>query len=200
VYQEFDTNHAVNVSDDDQMFKYINTWREAVNEEILDMNVKNEEVANNQVVQADIHQAELSNQTPLNVNVDIQADHSNPMKIMEQHRDLLSIAQIPKLEIMTFNGEPLKYWPFIRSFENAVDKLLVDDSAELYRLIQYCTGKALKVISCCLLMDPVTGFDKAKNLLKERFGYDFVIAEAYIPKVVSSKHRAESNCSMSLMN
>jgi len=85
------------------------------------MNVKDDEVPNNQVVQTDIQQAERSNQTLPKANVDIQADNYNLMKVMEQHKDLLSNAHLPKLDIMTFDGAPLKYGLFIRNFENSVD-------------------------------------------------------------------------------
>ena len=53
------------------------------------------------------------------------------------------------------------------------------------RLIYYCTGKALKAIQCYAAINPDEGFYKAKYILKERFGNDFVIAEAWITKVTS---------------
>jgi len=79
---------------------------------------------------------------------------------------------------MTVDGDPLKDWQLIHCFENTVDCQFVDNSAKLARLVQYCTGMAQNVISCCLMMDASTGFDKAKRLPKERFGNDSVIAEA----------------------
>jgi len=55
------------------------------------------------------------------------------------------------------------------------------------RLITYCTGKARKVIESCSVMNPEQGYPKAKTLLKQRFGNDFLIAEAWIKKVISVK-------------
>jgi len=43
----------------------------------------------------------------------------------------------PKVEIMTFDGNPLKYWPFIRSFDNNVEKFCIGDAARMARLMQY---------------------------------------------------------------
>jgi len=42
-------------------------------------------------------------------------------------------------------------------------------------------------------MDAVTGFDKTKNLLKEHFRNDFVIAEAYIHRVTQSSQLKASD-------
>jgi hypothetical protein len=38
--------------------------------------------------------------------------------------------QLPKTELMTFDGDPLKYWLFVCSFDNIVERALVDDTAK----------------------------------------------------------------------
>lgn len=50
-------------------------------------------------------------------------------------------------------------------------------------LLQYCTGKAKRVIECFAAMDPSVGYERARVLLKERFGNEFVIAEKWVNKV-----------------
>ena len=103
----------------------------------------------------------------------------------KQQQQMLDAIQLPKTEIVKFDGDPLMYWLFIRSFENNVDRVLVDNTSKLTRLIYYCTGKALKAIQCCAAINPDEGFYRAKSILKERFGNDYVIAEAWITKVTS---------------
>ena len=49
------------------------------------------------------------------------------------------------------------------------------------------------VISCCLLMDAITWFDKVKHLLKERFGNDFIIAKAYTQQVTQGSQLKASD-------
>ena len=71
----------------------------------------------------------------------------------------------------------------MRSFENTVDRQSIDANAKLTRLLQYCTGKARKVIQCCSVIEPELGYIKAKSLLKERFGNDYVIVESWIEKI-----------------
>jgi len=78
----------------------------------------------------------------------------------------------------------MKFWMFTRSFDNCVDSCDVDDAAKYNRLLQYCCGKALKVIECCAVMDPREGYQKARQLLRNRFGNEYVIAEAWVKKLV----------------
>lgn len=90
---------------------------------------------------------------------------------------------LPKVELVPFNGDPVQYWLFIRSFENLVERNTNDSSAKLARLLQYCEGKAHKVIESCAMMEPNKGYARARELLKTRFGDDFVIAQAWVKKV-----------------
>ncbi|XP_022779007.1 uncharacterized protein LOC111320624 [Stylophora pistillata] len=96
---------------------------------------------------------------------------------------MINILQLPKAELMTFNGDPLEFWMFMRSFDNSIGSAAIDDSAKLYRLFQYCKGEALKVIKCCAVMSFSAGYAKARKLLKERFGDDYKISEMWVKKV-----------------
>ena len=89
------------------------------------------------------------------------------------------------MDIMSFNGDPLKYWQFICSFENTVEKFCVSEEARLLRLVQCTTGRARQVIQCCCVMSPEQGYKRAKQLLKERFGNDYVITETWIKRITS---------------
>jgi hypothetical protein len=108
---------------------------------------------------------------------------------------MLDFMQLPNTEIMPFDWDPLRYYLFIRSFDNAVGRTSVDDNAKLNRLLQYCKGKALSVIECCAMMEPC-GYRMARAQLEERFGSKFVISEAWIGKVTddpgikSNDHKA----------
>ena len=86
----------------------LNSWHQSANERISDMCVKDDEVPNNQVVPTDVHLAEHSLQTHPKTNVDIQIENSKLNKIKEQHRYLLRVAQLPKLETMIFVVDRLK--------------------------------------------------------------------------------------------
>ena len=73
---------------------------------------------------------------------------------------------------------------------------MIDDGSRLTRLLQYCVGKARKVIHCCTVMPPSEGYKHARKLLKERFGNKYRISEAWIDKITNGQqikpHEGES--------
>ena len=101
-----------------------------------------------------------------------------------QQQARVKTLQLPKHDLITFNGDPLDYWPFMRSFENTVDAKTSDDSVELSSLMQYSGGKVNKILQCCLVMEPKDGYKRALELLKDRFGDDDMIAQAWVNKIV----------------
>ena len=102
-----------------------------------------------------------------------------------QQRQLINAIQIPEVELMTFDGDPLKYWGFIRMFDNSVEKDTVNSSSKLSLLLQYTSGRARAVIRCCDLMNPDMGYRRARELLQERFGNSFIITETWIDQVTN---------------
>ena len=101
----------------------------------------------------------------------------------EQQQHLLDVIRLPSAQLPVFDGDVLQYHSFIRLFETTVERNTVDSCARLARLLQYCSGRAKQVISCCAMMDPDEGFRKAKELLKNRFGNNFLVSEAWVKKV-----------------
>ena len=111
---------------------------------------------------------------------------SNPLPIDLLDRMALTIKQgfaLPKPELPTFDGNPLEYWNFIKSFETNIERNATSESEKLMYLLQYTSGDARKTIKCCLVMDQSVGYQNAKKLLKERFGHPFVIASKYVAKL-----------------
>ena len=86
----------------------------------------------------------------------------------------------PRLEIPTFDRNPLKYYNFISAFDENVDKMMSDDRAKLARLHQYCVGVAKRVLEACSSMQ---GYREARSLLKRRFGNEYEIAQLWIREV-----------------
>ena len=90
---------------------------------------------------------------------------------------------LPKPELSKFDGNPLEFWNFIRSFENNIEKNASDDSEKLSFLLQYCTGAATNAIKSCVSMDPTFGYQTARALLQDRFGHPFKIAVAHLNQI-----------------
>ena len=56
---------------------------------------------------------------------------------------------LPKPELLTFDGNPLQYWRFVRNYEQNIEAKTKDNGERLNYLLQYCTGKAKEVIKNC---------------------------------------------------
>ena len=90
---------------------------------------------------------------------------------------------LPKPELSKFDGNPLEFWNFIRSFESNIEKNASDESEKLSFLLQYCTGAARNAIKSCVSMDPAFGYQNARALLQDRFGHPFKIAVAHLNQI-----------------
>ena len=82
-----------------------------------------------------------------------------------------------------FEGDPLDYWNFIKSFETSIVSNAASESKKLMYLLQYTSGVAKDTIKCCLYKDPSLGYQAARKLLEERFGHPFRIASQYVTKL-----------------
>lgn len=103
----------------------------------------------------------------------------------QQQQQLLEAVHLPRAEMVTFDGDPLQYWLFMRSFEVNVENTSLNDGAKLTRLLQSCKGEASRVVKCCAVMKPSEGYKRALQLLKERFGNEYQISEAWVKKITS---------------
>ena len=84
---------------------------------------------------------------------------------------------------MTFDGSPLKYFEFIRSFDSVIGRSSLDNNTKLLKLYHLCNGAARDVIQCCLAMTPTHGYITARRLLADRFGDEYHISEAWVRRV-----------------
>ena len=102
-----------------------------------------------------------------------------------QQRQMLSLMQLPKVELPKFDGDPLQYWVFMQSFDNMYESQTLDDRCKLSHLLSACSGKARKLIECCMAMNPTRGYRRARELLEERFGNEFDVTQSWVLKVTS---------------
>ena len=82
---------------------------------------------------------------------------------LDTMKKLTIAALLPKSKLRVFDGNPLKYLLFNRSFENNVEKDTCDFSRRLQLLIQFCTSKVRRAIEGCILLQPQEGYMKAKT-------------------------------------
>ena len=112
-----------------------------------------------------------------------RAGSDDGISYLKAMKSLATAALLPKAELMNFDGNPLKYFLFMSSFENNVEKSTQDFSKRLQLLIQFCSGKARKAIQSCVLLQPLEGYLQAKKILSERFGGAYKISRTWIKKI-----------------
>ncbi|CAG2222474.1 unnamed protein product [Mytilus edulis] len=91
---------------------------------------------------------------------------------------------LPKPELLTFDGKPINYTKFIKNFETNVESRVGDNQMRLSYLIQYCKDEAKSSIEDCVLLEPTDGYKRARSILYSRYGRSHIIARSYIEKLV----------------
>lgn len=110
-------------------------------------------------------------------------DKQNEITALLIHQQCLS--SMPKREIQVFDGDPLQYQTFIKSFEHSIESKNENYRDRLYYLEQYTRGQPREIVRSCLHMDSDRGYRKAKALLQEHFGNEHKIARAYMDKALA---------------
>ena len=119
-------------------------------------------------------------------------EQSNTHNIMEKQNDISalmvqqqSLSLMPKKEICRFDGDPLQFQTFIKSFEHNIEIKNPNPTDCLYYLEKYTEAQPRERVRSCLHMTADRGFRKAKSLLQEHFGNEHKIATAYMEKALS---------------
>ena len=100
-----------------------------------------------------------------------------------QQQTVADRLQLPKREVQTFDGDPLRYWAFIQAFLTSVGKNNVGAASKLLCLLQYCKGQARKILECTEMMPPEHGYQRALEILETRYGDSFEITQRWITKI-----------------
>ncbi|XP_039869513.1 uncharacterized protein LOC120722563 [Simochromis diagramma] len=101
--------------------------------------------------------------------------------LIQQH----SLSSLPKKEIPVFDGDPLQYQTFIKSFEHNIESRNKNPGDCLYYLEQHTKGQPRELVRSCLHMTSEAGFRKAKCLLRQHFGNEHKLATAYMSKALA---------------
>ena len=75
--------------------------------------------------------------------------------------------QLPKLELCSYDADPLQYYPFITAFDETVDAIAKTGAAKLNHLVSYTTGAVKKAIQSGLIIGSDKGYFLTRRTLKE---------------------------------
>ncbi|XP_077966575.1 uncharacterized protein LOC144420797 [Styela clava] len=94
-------------------------------------------------------------------NTDSNIEHISKPLVTDTDKFAHSIARAfgeamhaPKLEYLTFSGNPIDYYIFKKNFENNIDAKAPTDALKLDFLLHQCRGKAKSLIQHCSIFEP----------------------------------------------
>ncbi|XP_043198408.1 uncharacterized protein LOC122368497 [Amphibalanus amphitrite] len=96
--------------------------------------------------------------------------------------------QLPVLEPEVFKGDVEQFAMWLKSFECYIESRTTESTERLHYLATYTGGSAKRAIQGLLQLRSVDAYSKAKQKLIERYGNDFVTANAYRQRLHSWPH------------
>ena len=94
-------------------------------------------------------------------------------------------SRLPLPEPGIFDGDLLQYPVWVKAFETLIEGRAVRPSERPHFLGRYVKGEAKEVVDSFLLLDSEDAYDKAKEMLKKRFGDPFAVAATCRKKLES---------------
>ena len=122
------------------------------------------------------------------VNEQIASQPLPLVSALQHHTDF------PQLEVIKFDGEPSKYAKFESTFQQTVGAAILSVNKKLLDLLQHCQGKAKQLIERFCLLNSQEGYEKALQLLKEKYGRSNVIARSYCERLTQGSPIKSDNC------
>jgi hypothetical protein len=101
--------------------------------------------------------------------------------------EMATLLSLPKVEIPRFDGNAKEYHNFITIFDQVIGNVLRDDQSKLTRLMQHLSGEALHAVKPCALKGGSTGYLRARDILKERFGSVHSVTQCIMNDLKSGK-------------
>ena len=92
------------------------------------------------------------------------------------------MSHLPVPEPTIFTGEPIQYPDWKSSFHAFIDCKSLPSSDKMYYLKRYVSGSAKEAISGLFLQNSSEAYERAWNVLDERYGHPFIVTKAYTDK------------------
>ena len=95
----------------------------------------------------------------------------------------LSLGRLPVPEPDVFIGDPLEFTAWLNSFNTLIRTSSIPDSECIFYLNKYLSGEAKECVKGYLTQCTPNAYFTALETLKDRFGSDFVVANAFRQKL-----------------
>jgi len=101
--------------------------------------------------------------------------------------DLANALTLPKISIPTFSGNPAEYKLFISLFDEVVAAKVNDNRSKLTYLSTFLKGEALQAIRPMLAEFSSDSYDRAREILHDRFGDSFLTTQVLLTSLTQGK-------------
>ena len=101
--------------------------------------------------------------------------------------EIINVVNMPKWEPEHFHGDPSKFHTFFALFDENVHDVTTVGKVRLNRLLQSTRGDAHDAIHHCGMVGGEEGYQKARKILKDRFGNDHIISQELIKSLKNGK-------------
>ena len=95
----------------------------------------------------------------------------------------ITASRLPIPQPPIFSGNPLEYPDWIAAYDALIENKNITAADKFYFLGMYLTGEAREAVKGLFSTRDEEGYRKAKDVLQERFGDEFVISEAFRTKL-----------------
>ncbi|XP_060555752.1 uncharacterized protein LOC132716484 [Ruditapes philippinarum] len=102
---------------------------------------------------------------------------------------------LPKPELLTFDGKPEGYCKFIKNFETNIESRISDNNLKLSYLIQYCTGNCAE-LSLCNKFKSMSLNDRYKLVRSLKLCYNCLKGKHFTNKCRKPKICNVTNCNV----
>ena len=110
--------------------------------------------------------------------IDPKSSSSKPAVSVDQN--FVNLLSMPKLEIECFDGDPLKFHSFMRSFKLHVGNVSGNSDAKIAYLLQYTKGAAYDAIKGVCIVGGDHGYQRALDTLNDLYGSKHVVVQKII--------------------
>ena len=128
-------------------------------------------------------EVEQGNPKPKNESSDAGSLVIDPTDIFKSLMQNLQLQNAPKVDIDSFSGDILEYQYFIATFQEVVERCVLDQRGRLARLIQHTSGEAKELIRHCIHDSAESCYTNAMSLLEKQYGDPHRIAVAYLKQL-----------------
>ena len=105
------------------------------------------------------------------------------MDMMKTFAESLHLSRLPAPEPTVFSGDPLKFPAWKASFAALIDARNIAPIERIHYLRKYLSGEAKEVVEGTFFFDTEDAYEKAKEILEDRYGNAFMVSEAFRDKL-----------------